>query len=248
MSTIQILFLFISVLGVLTALGTVLARNLVHAALYLVAFFFVIACQFVLLEAEFLAAMQVLVYIGAVSILIMFGIMLTRNIQGDETLGGHWAWKVPAVIVALGVLAVLVAGINGDPGRPGVAAWGAIRERPGGLNPSIEGPAAEQAAVINDMARVIGVELMTRHVVAFEVAGLLLTAALVGAIALSRREGVFGPAGRVGSVATVASGKVTAPLTSQGNGHVAPSGVTKTEALISSSAPSQEPRGPSTSS
>ena len=62
-----------------------LARNLVHAALFLVAFFFTIACQFVLLEAEFLAALQVLVYIGAVAIILMFGIMLTRNIQGDDT-------------------------------------------------------------------------------------------------------------------------------------------------------------------
>lgn len=249
MSTIQILFLLISALGVLTALGTVLARNLVHAALYLVAFFFIIACQFVLLEAEFLAAMQVLVYIGAVSILIMFGIMLTRNIQGDETTGGHWAWKVPPGIVALGVLAVLVAGIQGDQGRPGVTAWSEAKVRPGGVNPSLDGPAetAEQAAVINDMARVIGVELMSRYVVPFEVAGLLLTAALVGAIALARREGAFGPAGRVGSVATVASGKVTAPVTGNGNGHVSPSGVTKVEALISAS-PSQKPQGPSASS
>ncbi len=256
MSTIQILFLLISALGVLTALGTVLARNLVHAALYLVAFFFIIACQFVLLEAEFLAAMQVLVYIGAVSILIMFGIMLTRNILGDETTSGHWAWKIPPGIVALAVLAVLVAGIQGDVGRPGVTAWSEAKERPGGVNPSLDGPAetAERAAVINDMARVIGVELMGRYIVPFEVAGLLLTAALVGAIALARREGAFGPTGRVGSVATVASGKVTAPVlgngNGKGNGMVSPTGATKAEALTSAS-PSdsnlQKPQGPGTS-
>ena len=82
---VQFLFLVIAALGLLTALGTVLARNLVHAALFLVAFFFTVACQFVLLEAEFLAALQVLVYIGAVAIILMFGIMLTRNIQGDDT-------------------------------------------------------------------------------------------------------------------------------------------------------------------
>ena len=69
----QTLFLIISALGLLAALGTVLHRNLVHAALHLVAFFFIVACQFVLLEAEFLAAIQVLVYIGAVAILLMFG-------------------------------------------------------------------------------------------------------------------------------------------------------------------------------
>src|SRR5262249_17531781 len=102
---IRILFLVIASLALLSALGTVLAPNLVHAALFLVAFFFLIACQFVLLEAEFLAAMQVVVYIGAVAILMMFGIMLTRNIQGDETTTGHWAWKAPAALVGVAVLA-----------------------------------------------------------------------------------------------------------------------------------------------
>ncbi len=113
----RILFGLIATLGVLAALGTVLARNLVHAALFLVAFFFLVACQFVLLEAEFMAAMQVLVYIGAVAILLMFGIMLTRNIQGDETTGGHWVLKIPAAVASLAVLAVLVVGIMDEAGR-----------------------------------------------------------------------------------------------------------------------------------
>ena len=81
---IQVLFVVIAVVGLAAALGTILARNLVRAALYLIGFFFTVACVFVLLEAEFLAALQVLVYIGAVAILLMFGIMLTRNIQGDD--------------------------------------------------------------------------------------------------------------------------------------------------------------------
>src|SRR6478672_242122 len=102
----QILFLFIAGLGILAALGTVLARNLVHTALFLVAFFFTIACQFVLLEAEFLAAIQVLIYIGAVAILLLFGIMLTRNIQGDETTTVRWPARIAGSVVGLGVLAI----------------------------------------------------------------------------------------------------------------------------------------------
>jgi NADH:ubiquinone oxidoreductase subunit 6 (subunit J) len=145
-SPLQLIFLIVSTVGLLTALGTVLARNLVHAALFLVAFFFTIACQFVLLEAEFLAAMQVLIYIGAVSILLLFGIMLTRNIQGDETTGGHWAWKLPAGIVALGVLGVLLFGINAERGRPGQESWVRISSRPGGVNPRIGGPASHALA------------------------------------------------------------------------------------------------------
>ena len=84
MTLLRIVFLVVASLGVLSALGAVLARNLVHAALFLVAFFFTVACQFVLLEAEFLAAIQVLVYIGAVAILILFGIMLTRARIGRD--------------------------------------------------------------------------------------------------------------------------------------------------------------------
>ena len=92
-NVIQVLFVVIAAVGLAAALGTILARNLVRAALYLVAFFFMVACQFVLLEAEFLAALQVLVYIGAVAIILMFGIMLTRNIQGDDPASTPSAWR-----------------------------------------------------------------------------------------------------------------------------------------------------------
>ena len=107
----QFVFVIIAALGLAAALGTVLARNLVHAALFLVAFFFTIACQFVLLEAEFLAALQVLVYIGAVAILLMFGIMLTRNIQGDDPKSTPSAWQLPGLVAGLCVFLVLAYGI-----------------------------------------------------------------------------------------------------------------------------------------
>jgi len=186
---IRIVFGILATLGVLTALGTVLARNLVHAALFLVAFFFLVACQFVLLEAEFMAAMQVLVYIGAVAIILMFGIMLTRNIQGDETTGGHWVRKLPAVAVALGMLAVLVVGIVDEKPLGDRPAWTAIQSRPEAQVPVTDGPPVDaRSAAIADMGRSIGVEMLQRFVVPFEVAGLLLTAALIGAIALAQSE------------------------------------------------------------
>jgi len=179
----QAIFLVISFLGVLTALGTVLARNLVYAALYLIAFFFVIACQFVLLEAEFLAALQVLVYIGAVSILMIFGIMLTRNIQGDDTTTLPTSWKLPGLFAGFCLFVVLAIGINQSAGVRDRLAWSSIQTRP-----AVTDVKSPQAQAVNDMARGVGVELMTRYLVAFEVAGLLLTAALVGAIALAYRE------------------------------------------------------------
>ena len=185
----QSLFLFISVLGLLAALGTVLARNLVHAALYLVAFFFIIACQFVLLEAEFLAAIQVLVYIGAVAILLMFGIMLTRNVQGDVTTTVPRGWIAPALVATLGLFFVLAFGINNHVGLHGHSAWSATVRRPpiGGAPRRGEVPSARTLAV-NAMGKTVGDEMLTRYVVPFEVAGLMLTAALVGAIALAHRD------------------------------------------------------------
>lgn len=180
---IRILFLVIASLGLLLALGTVLARNLVHAALYLVGFFFLVACMFVMLQAEFMAAMQVLVYIGAVAILFIFGIMLTRNIQGDETTGGHWARKLPAVAVSLGLFYVLAQGIFSDTGSPSRPVWAkTLPPKLGDADKDVRVPA------INDMSRGLGIELMTRYMLAFEVAGLLLTAALVGAVALAQSE------------------------------------------------------------
>jgi NADH-quinone oxidoreductase subunit J len=198
----QALFLLISLLGVLTALGTVLARNLVYAALYLIAFFFAIACQFVLLEAEFLAALQVLVYIGAVSILMIFGIMLTRNIQGDDTTTLPTAWKVPGLFAGFCLFVVLVIGINQSAGIGNQSAWTSIRTRP-----PIADASSSRARGVNDMARGVGVELMTRYMVAFEAAGLLLTAALVGAIALAYREEDSASPPRKGRIGEVGSAR-----------------------------------------
>lgn len=230
----QVVFVIIAGLGLLAALGTVLARNLVHAALFLIAFFFTVACQFVLLEAEFLAALQVLVYIGAVAIILMFGIMLTRNVQGDDPTTAPSAWQLPGLIMGLGLFVVLGFGISFQKGGPGGTTWSLTDERPS----IVEAPAATPAAAagaapspraaepINNMARVVGTELLTRYVIAFEVAGLLLTAALVGAIALAHREeaepGSRRPAGlfeEPGAGADGAAASQPAPALTTAAGH-----------------------------
>jgi NADH:ubiquinone oxidoreductase subunit 6 (subunit J) len=182
---IQVVFVVIAAVGLAAALGTILARNLVRAALYLVAFFFTVACQFVLLEAEFLAALQVLIYIGAVAIILMFGIMLTRNIQGDDPTSTPSAWRLPGLVAGVGVFVVLAFGITYQRGIGTRPAWSTTDERPAidkGTNLS------PRSQAVNDMARSVGNELMTRYVIAFETAGLLLTVALVGAIAIAHRE------------------------------------------------------------
>jgi NADH:ubiquinone oxidoreductase subunit 6 (subunit J) len=176
----RVLFLVISSLGLLAALGTVLARNLIHAALFLVAFFFCVACQFILLEVEFLAAIQVLVYIGAVAILILFGIMLTRNIQGDETTTGGWSRRGLAIVAALAILGLLIAGIRHDRGANGRPAWTAERPPDAAAGPDQD--------VLLGMTSLLGREMMSRYLIAFELTALLLTVAVVGAIALAYRD------------------------------------------------------------
>jgi NADH:ubiquinone oxidoreductase subunit 6 (subunit J) len=192
MNVVSVLFVIISTLGLLAALGTVLVRNLVHAALFLIAFFFIVACQFVLLEAEFLAAVQVLVYIGAVAILLMFGIMLTRNIQGDETTSLSPGWPISAILGGFGLLLILILGINNQVGKgANRREWKADQTRMSiaELEAATNQEGKGRARAINHMAYVAGRELMTRFAIPFEVAGLLLTVALVGAIALAHRDG-----------------------------------------------------------
>ncbi len=193
---IQVLFVVIAVVGLAAALGTILARNLVRAALYLIGFFFAVACVFVLLEAEFLAALQVLVYIGAVAILLMFGIMLTRNIQGDDPSSAMTVWKLPGLVAGLCVFAVLAYGISDQKGIGTQYSWAATEHRPILEQVKAGASATGRTEAVNEMAKVVGRELMTRYLIAFEVAGLLLTAAIVGAIAIAHREEVDPSAAR----------------------------------------------------
>jgi NADH:ubiquinone oxidoreductase subunit 6 (subunit J) len=191
---IQVLFVAIAVVGLAAALGTILARNLVRAALYLIGFFFTVACLFVLLEAEFLAALQVLVYIGAVAILLMFGIMLTRNIQGDDPNSALSVWKLPGLLAGLLVFVVLAYGISTQRPIANQKSWATMDTRPP-IAPASEDAVSDRSAAVANMAKVVGRELMTRYMIAFEVAGLLLTAALVGAIAIAHREEIEPKAG-----------------------------------------------------
>jgi NADH-quinone oxidoreductase subunit J len=129
----------------------------------------------------------VLVYIGAVAILLMFGIMLTRNIQGDDPTQTPSAWRLPGLAAGLGVFLVLAYGIAFQKGVGTQYSWTATEARPSIAQ--VGGRAdSPRAQAVNNMAKVVGEQLTTRYVIAFEVAGLLLTVALVGAIAIAHRE------------------------------------------------------------
>lgn len=150
------------------ALGVVTSRNLIHGALYLIVSLFGGAGFFVLLSAPFMAVVQVLVYIGAIAILIIFAVMLTRGMtRMSEILNRQW-WLSALVggllFVLLGLGVILPV-------------WGE-----NGINPNQ--PVSDNVATTEDL----GVALVDgdQYVLPFQVASLLLTAAMIGAIVLAR--------------------------------------------------------------
>jgi len=94
----QILFLLAALVTLGAAITVVTARNLVHGALALIATFFGVAILFVLLQAGFLATVQVVLYIGAIAILIIFAIMLTRRVMQDSGPQTNQQWWLAALL------------------------------------------------------------------------------------------------------------------------------------------------------
>jgi len=112
---LQILFWIVSAVCLLAALMVVTRPNLVHAALFLVLTLFCVAVLFVLLDSGFFAVIQVLVYIGAIAILMLFMVMMTRDVTGEDgkALNENWGW---AAVVAVVVCAGLVVTLSAWPG------------------------------------------------------------------------------------------------------------------------------------
>lgn len=154
-------FVVLAVVGTGAAIAVVTAKNVVHAALLLVVALAMVAGVYLLLAAEFVAWVQVLIYVGAIVVLLLFGLMLTRAPIGREALDNQQ--RALSAIVALGVLAGLVL---------------LVSEAFGGS--SIE--------LARTTTADIGTNLFESYVLPFEVVSFLLLAALVGAIALARRE------------------------------------------------------------
>ncbi len=147
----------------LGALGVVRTKNIVHAALYLVVVLAGGAAQFILLGQEFVAWVQVLVYIGAVIVLFLFGIMLTRApMHPKESLDNDLKW--PGAVVSLFLAGVL-----------------------GGL--LVHTFHADKVNVVAPIrTNQITNSLFTTYIIPFEVVGVLLLGALIGAVVLARRD------------------------------------------------------------
>jgi NADH-quinone oxidoreductase subunit J len=110
MSVMQILFLAVAAVSLIAAILVVSSKSLVHSALWLVLTLFGVGLLYVLLDAGFLAVAQVLIYIGAIAILFIFAVMLTRRIMADtgpQLNASWWLAALVAVVVFIGVVVML---------------------------------------------------------------------------------------------------------------------------------------------
>jgi len=98
---LQIVFILVSLVTILSALFVVSLRKIFHAALWLIVTLMGVAIIFALLEASFFAAVQILVYIGAIAIILIFAIMLTRNIMSDEEMQINRSWGIVMLLVLI---------------------------------------------------------------------------------------------------------------------------------------------------
>jgi NADH-quinone oxidoreductase subunit J len=157
-------FYLISALTIAGALAAVLLKNLVHCALALTVAFLGLALLFLRLDAQFAGFAQILVYVGAVAILVVFAILLTRGSEVPKEGVFSRTW-LAGLAISAAVFAVL--------------AWVVLQ-----AGPSLPGQNATPPVTVND----IGQALMGRYVLPLEIVAVLLTAALLGAVIVAMHE------------------------------------------------------------
>jgi NADH-quinone oxidoreductase subunit J len=161
-------FAIIAALVVVSAVAAMSLRNLVHCALCLVGTFAGLAALYLQLDAQFVGLAQILVYIGAVAILIVFAILLTRNSEAphQSVVSPSWWMGVAIAVLTFGSLAAMI------------------------LSSLVTSSATKpKTDVVADVAiKNIGTKLMTDYVLPLEVIALLLTAAMIGAVIIAMQE------------------------------------------------------------
>ena len=165
MSAQEYAFMVLAVVGSISAVRLVTTKNVVHGALYLVLTLLAVGGVYLILGAEFVAWVQILIYVGAIVILFLFGLMLTRAPIGRDTLDNQQ--RLVAALVGFGVFAGLAFLIQ-DAFR-----WAD----------------APKIALVHSSTGAIGTSLFSSYVLPFEAISFLLLAALIGAVVLARKDG-----------------------------------------------------------
>lgn len=179
----------IAVVMIVSALRVVTTKNVVHAAMWLVLVLAGAAAQYILLAAEFVAVTQVLVYIGAVVVLFLFGVMLTRAKLGSDAELTRKSWYGAAFVgvVLAGLLCFSLVDTFQDAKVP--------EDRQIALTPDLPADATAdqvEAALaqpnVGSNTAAVSDALFSRYLVPFEVVSVMLTAALIGAIVIARKD------------------------------------------------------------
>jgi len=158
-----IVFFIFAILAIAAAWGVVTSKNIVHSAFYLILSFAGVAVLYILMNADFLAAVQLLIYTGAVAIMIVFAVMLTLRGDVRESNPANRSWIVGALVaVSVFVVIALVVLTNAD--------WRVLP------TPWTGGGSAEDMSLL----------LLTQFMIPFEAAAVLLTVALIGAVILAK--------------------------------------------------------------
>jgi NADH-quinone oxidoreductase subunit J len=183
----DITFWVIAISSIVAAIAVVQLRDLFRAALFLVVSFAGIAGLFILLRAEFLAVVQIVIYVGAISVLLLFAVLTTRDVSHGNPSN---KLRIPAAILALGLLTALVfVAVNTE--------WNLLEDiipepGTGDIAASAGGPfldaetVAQVEAVLGNTIPGIADLLLRDFVLAFEAGSVLLLAAIVAALALVR--------------------------------------------------------------
>lgn len=164
MALVDVLFYFFAVVTVVSACIVVFSRNIIYSAFSLLFTFFGVAGLYVFLNADFLAVTQLLVYVGGILVLLLFGVMLTNRVINVEMKTGTLQTGPAAFIVA--IMAGTLCGLFW------ITDWNVIQHEP----------------ELKTTAPTLGEMFMTSYVLPFEVASVVLLVALIGAALYARRE------------------------------------------------------------
>lgn len=170
---VDIIFWTLAICTIIAALAVVHLKDVFRSALCLVVSFLGVAGLFVLLRAEFLAAVQLLIYVGAISVLIIFAILMTRDVEDANYPN---SLRAPAMLICgLFFVVATYVGLSTE--------WGVVGHLPAN-GPPMTAISEVFSNTIPSMAKL----LMREYVLAFEVASVLLLAAIIGALALVRER------------------------------------------------------------
>lgn len=165
MEITQILFWFLSALAVVAGIGVVLSKNPVYSVLWLIVVFFAISGHYILMNAQFLAIVNIIVYAGAIMVLFLFVIML-MNLNADAEPARHVYLKMAGVVAGMCLMIVFVAALS--------------------RSQDIKISLARGTDI--GLIQILGRALFNEYVIPFEISSILFLSAMVGAVVIGKKE------------------------------------------------------------